>query len=160
MTGTSRTAPRTEYTRERALAELAAIWAELPGLACKGRCADTCTVTDGSALERTLLAERGKPLPPRMTLPEHQALIAAGRGPRCPALGPLGTCTVYDVRPLICRLFGLVGLAVQGGPVQRGAALACDYGCEPERWLTQEQGFALPRRVDEVSDRWEAAGRP
>lgn len=147
------------YTRAQALADLAAIYAELPGLLCKGRCADTCTVVDGSVLERTLLAERGRPLPPRMSLAEAEALIASGAA-RCPALGPLGNCTVYDVRPMVCRLFGLIGKATADGPVQRTAAMACDHGCDPERWLTQAEGFALLRRVDEVSDRWDAAGRP
>lgn len=154
------TAATARYTREQALADLAAVYARLPGLLCKGRCADACTVIDGSELERTLLAEAGRPLPPRMTHRQHLELIAAGRGPRCPALGPLRTCTVYEVRPMICRLFGLIGKLRADDPPDPKAALACDHGCVPERWLTEAEGFELLAAADEISARWVRAGRP
>jgi hypothetical protein len=37
----------------------------------------------------------------------------------CPALSLVGRCTVYEVRPMLCRLWG----AVEG--------MRCDRGCLP-----------------------------
>ena len=42
-----------------------------------------------------------------------------------------GLCGVYDVRPLICRLWGTV------------ESLRRPHGCEPERWLTSAEADAL-----------------
>lgn len=36
-------------------------------------------------------------------------------------------CSVYPVRPMICRIWGLV------------RKLRCPHGCEPDRWLTDEE---------------------
>lgn len=87
-------------------AELEQLYAELPALDCQGRCAESCGPIAMSALERQRIEARGvKLMPLAMT---------------CPALTQLGRCSVYEVRPLICRLWGLV------------EQMACPWGCRPE----------------------------
>jgi len=56
---------------------------------------------------------------------------------KCALLNPLGQCNVYDLRPFVCRLYGLT------------KELACPYGCQPERWLSKDEMRAL---FDELSD--------
>lgn len=44
-------------------------------------------------------------------------------------------CSVYEVRPMICRLWGLV------------ESMPCPWGCKPDRYLTHEEGLVLLDRV-------------
>lgn len=53
----------------------------------------------------------------------------------CPALDFIGRCSVYEIRPLICRLWGVV------------ETMKCHYGCEPERYLTDEEGKVFFARL-------------
>lgn len=106
-----------------AIAELEAIYAEIPDMAnCKGLCHDSCSTIRMSPLE----AQRtGHPNDGKMTM-------------RCPKLTPMNLCSVYDKRPFVCRLFGTFD------------RLRCDHGCVPTRWLTQEEVLNLQRRIDRV----------
>ena len=54
-------------------------------------------------------------------------LLNSSTGRICPHLGEGGRCTAYDVRPIICRVFGAV------------RALACPWGCKPQRWMTDRE---------------------
>lgn len=121
---TQRSAPgrRRVATRAEAVAALEDLYAQLPAIECKGLCHDSCTSIDASELERERVRERGVELPPGRRYREVRALIDAGKTPRCPALGPLNNCRVYDVRPLICRIFGVA------------EGLRCEHGCIPE-WI-------------------------
>lgn len=155
--------PPPGYSHADAVRELAIVYAALPAIACKGRCADSCTLVTGSPLELAEVARRGRPLmaPGEWTSNRSiRALLPIVGRPRCPNLGPLRTCTVYAVRPMICRLFGLIGKLRPDDEPDQGAALACDHGCQPERWLTEGEGFVLLAAVEVISRRWEAAGRP
>lgn len=40
-------------------------------------------------------------------------------------------CSLYSIRPVICRLWGVV------------ESMPCPHGCKPERVLTDEEGFGL-----------------
>lgn len=44
-------------------------------------------------------------------------------------------CSVYDIRPSICRLWGLV------------ESMPCLWGCKPDRYLTDPEGHAFLTRV-------------
>lgn len=46
---------------------------------------------------------------------------------RCPLLTEDGRCSAYQVRPLVCRQWGV------------GEDMKCPWGCEPERYLTEEE---------------------
>lgn len=129
----------TEARHAAALAELQALYDSLPPVQCRGVCVDSCTVIGASELEHAQLRARGVDLGPKMAHRQLLELVTLGATPRCPALSPLGTCRVYDVRPLICRLFG----AAQG--------LRCQHGCEPEWELTDAEAGALLHRTHELS---------
>ena len=43
-----------------------------------------------------------------------------------------------EVRPLICRLYGLV------------KRMACPWGCQPDRWMTDVEAYELLRKVGEL----------
>ncbi len=136
------------YTREQAVADLHAVYAKLPAVHCKGRCHDSCTVVPASELERQLIAEAGRPLGPAVSHRVHLQLIAAGTPQRCPNLGPLNTCTVYEQRPLTCRSFG------------SWRTSACEHGCYADRMIEHHELMAWAAEVEAISARWVKAGRP
>lgn len=94
------------------------LWASVPQPVCKGKCADSCGVIDMSPEERAQIEERtGEPFKTDYT---------------CPLL-KLGQCSVYNLRPMVCRLWG----AVEG--------MACPHGCLPPsgRLLSDDEGMSL-----------------
>lgn len=138
-------------TRKRALAILDDLYAQLPALECKGLCYDSCTAIDASELERERLAERGIELPERTSHARLLTLIASGQTPRCPALGPLNNCTVYDVRPFTCRAFGMVrDRQTDGGLTHRGPMM-CDHGCIPDGTISFAEYARIIREIEELS---------
>lgn len=90
------------------------LWAMVPIVRCKGLCTDQCTVIEMSRAERELMEER---IPDYPSADKQMAELRRDGFYRCPALVD-GRCTVYDVRPLICRLWGAE------------EALPCPHGCE------------------------------
>jgi len=56
----------------------------------------------------------------------------------CPALVN-GLCSVYAVRPLICRLWGVV------------REMACPFGCKPERWLADREVKRMLREMQALN---------
>lgn len=113
---------------------LEAIYGKIPGVACKGLCGWDDAKQDGCCG------------PLRMTRLERQRIVqAAGFGPKshpqtmkCNMLGEDGSCRVYDVRPLICRLWGAV------------RAMSCPHGCKPDRYLTVAESVEIVRQVREI----------
>ena len=101
--------------------QLQVVWAKIPDAHCQGLCASSCGPVDCSLEERRLLRERG------IKLRSHVSVmldLAAGIEPdMCPALVD-GRCSVYEVRPTVCRLWGA------------GPAMPCPWGCEPDVPLT------------------------
>lgn len=117
--------------------QLRELWATLPTMECRGQCWDSCG-------------------PIRMTGPEHALTERAGYaipdgdyrdGPAmCPALTMLKRCAVYDVRPSICRLWGVI------------ESLPCSAGCRPAGGLlTDRQGYGVLARAFEIAGDQEAA---
>lgn len=122
-------------TRAEARAMLDALYAQLPAVECKGLCHDACTAIDASELERERLRERGVELPATSATHRYQEILATGVVPRCPALGPLNTCRVYDVRPFVCRAFGAVYDPTLVNPAHT-QPMMCDHGCIPDGTIT------------------------
>jgi hypothetical protein len=119
------------------IAELDALYAQLPTLECRGRCQASCGPIDMSATERRRIADQGVTIPP-LTSPSGEWSISW----TCPALTMLGTCQVHQIRPMICRLWGLV------------EAMACPYGCMPEGgWLDDTTAMELLARSIEIGGR-------
>jgi hypothetical protein len=83
----------------------------IPSFACVPGCHDCCGPVTASSEEMSRL--------PVKSDAEHDAALAEFN---CVHLGPQG-CTVYDERPLICRLFGTT------------PRLPCPNGRRPEKWI-------------------------
>lgn len=117
---------------------LDALYAELPAIECAGLCWDSCGPIDMSAAERTRIARVSN-----MDIPRGNFLRD---GPSlCPALTIFKRCSVYEIRPLICRIWGLTKM------------LPCSYGCRPDRWLTEPEAYELIARAHEISGDQEQA---
>lgn len=110
------------------------LYDRIPEVHCKGECGrdrhDTCcgpiccTITEAVLLEEYC----GKsidwltPYPGSLTMnPESMP------GHICPLLNFDGRCMAYEVRPLICRLWGAI------------EKLKCQWGCRPDRWFTEKE---------------------
>jgi uncharacterized protein len=122
MSGKRARQKRREEERGRE-AKLEALYARIPDMECKGLCASVaCEHIPMSQTERARLeAAVGRDV----TIPEDAPLI-------CPAL-EAGRCSVYDSRPLMCRLWG----AAEG--------LACPHGCRPADPVSRQDAIALMR---------------
>jgi uncharacterized protein len=100
--------------------KLQAIYDTLPKINCKRLCQEYC----GPVIPNACLPEEAHRL---SLLPIIQTQLTNFT---CGAL-LYGSCSIYSMRPLICRLFGCV------------EAMRCPHGCEPEFWLTDEEVEAI-----------------
>lgn len=111
---------------------LDALYATLPPLQCRQKCQECCGPIRPAWLEWARLQAE------RPDLPRPGASLI------CPLLDQAtGQCTVYAIRPLICRLWGMV------------RTMECPHGCAPERWLREHEVKRLLRalkRLDTVLD--------
>lgn len=112
--------------------QLAALYAELPTMECRGRCHDSCTSIRMTKLERQLIARRHG-----VTIPDGSF---ADCDRPCVALTMLKRCGVYQDRPLICRLWGLT------------RTMQCSYGCVPDGgWISDQKAFGWLAHAAEIS---------
>lgn len=110
------------------IADIEAIYAELPAIECRGLCQQSCGPIEMSKAER----ERAEGKLGRELRFDRESLL-------CDALTPLGTCSIYAERPMICRLWGLV------------ESMPCPYGCVPEGGpLSEEEGYRRLGAVNEI----------
>jgi hypothetical protein len=94
--------------------KLERIYAELPDVPCTGQCHTSCSYIGMSEAEyRRIKRETG------IEIEMYQS--------PCPALDFAGRCSIHDLRPLICRLYGAT------------ERLRCPWGCKPERWLSDSE---------------------
>lgn len=108
----------------RTAARLDALYAQLPPLECKGLCAHSCIPIDMAPAERERVRQAGADIPHAKEM-ERQGLKA------CPALTE-GRCTVHEVRPMICRLWGT------------DETMPCPHGCVPEGgWISRLEGHGF-----------------
>lgn len=95
--------------------KMQAIYDQVPPMAdCKGHCWISCGPASMTPWERKRLADAGH----KVTPDERARCLPWDFW--CEALGPDGRCLAYDLRPLVCRLWGAV------------AWLPCPHGCVPE----------------------------
>ena len=105
---------------------LAALYARIPDVDCKGLCHAACGPVEISDLEREHVDDAGVDIPPL----DPERLMEQYRSdsvPDCPALTPLKRCAVYEHRPTICRLYGTA------------ACLDCEHGCVPTSGLLSRE---------------------
>lgn len=110
------------------------IYKKLPNIECKGLCHEACSVIAVKPIEHQTITNRigFDPFQSRQQLnitqnvPEY--IMGANSGClKCPLLSSDNKCTIYDIRPLICRVFGLT------------KKLACPFGCMPDEWLKDSE---------------------
>lgn len=111
--------------------ELQAIYDEVPDIACKGRCWNSCGPIDMNPEERERIRARGIEIDPFTQ--ERAALWAADYPLHCAALDmDTKRCRVYNARPLICRLWGVT------------ESMPCPHGCKIDgEPLTDDEAFDL-----------------
>lgn len=104
--------------------KLDALYAQIPALVCRGLCHDSCGPIEMSVRERERIErEAGKPL-------------TCGMLATCSMLTEDRRCGVYEIRPMICRIWGTT------------RKMRCHYGCRPERWLSAEETARLIAEAD------------
>lgn len=111
--------------------ELLAIWEKVPEMEdCQGKCQSSCGPIPAYTPERKLIEGRtGKKLETK----GHMT---------CSMLTAAGVCSVYGIRPLICRLWGAVD----------HPAMKCPHGCKPQRWLTDTEAKELFAELEALTD--------
>jgi uncharacterized protein len=113
--------------------EIDKIYDSLPKLNCCKDCFDSCGVIPLFWAEWYRIEQRlGKPMP-----------LADVNSPKFEGYCPLlvdKKCSVYEVRPIICRLWGLV------------EAMPCIFGCKPEKILPEEKSLEALGAVNKLSD--------
>lgn len=127
-------------TRDReAFATLDALYARLPSIVCQRKCGIACGAVPVTDLEarRVQLAAHVKPRTiPVTVVPPGE--VASRTIERCIYLRGEAACTVYAVRPLICRVWGLTKM------------LSCMHGCVPSRWVSDLEFLDLARAVERL----------
>ena len=115
--------------------DIDAIYATIPRVPCKRLCHEACGPIPMEHHEYQRIF--GRPFSGQLF--EGKPLIVNPVTGGCPKLSRDGLCRVYELRPAICRLFGVV------------RAMACPFGCEPERWLTDQEAHKILSAVEEIT---------
>lgn len=102
------------------------LYKRVPRIECQGLCQDCCGPLGMSYLE-WMRIKRASPL-----------RLAEAKQVACPLL-KRGKCTVYALRPLVCRLWGTA------------ENMPCPWSCRPERYLTITEADALMHAVEALS---------
>lgn len=114
-------------TRSQMDAALAELYAQIPAIPdCDGRCWTSCGPVGMSDRENQRIRRAGVRITP------YEKAMANVERFWCEALTGDKRCAVYEMRPMVCRLWG----AVEGLP--------CVYGCVPEGgYLSDAEGYRL-----------------
>lgn len=111
-----------------ALADLDAVYAALPKVECQKKCYAACGPISMTRAEAA-----------RIEAVAGFSLHGSLKHLLCPLLTRDGLCSVYELRPFICRLWGAA------------PTLPCDFGCKPDREMTPEEDQALWERYKRVA---------
>lgn len=126
--------------------QLKKIYKKIPKIACKGLCHNQCTIIAVSKIEREMIEKRLN-FDPFIEVIMHddnfgdsrQSLTkAAPENIRCPMLDANNRCSIYDIRPFLCRIFGVIN------------GLKCDHGCEVESYISQKDATRLLIEIDNL----------
>jgi len=60
---------------------------------------------------------------------------------QCTLLTKEGRCSVYEIRPMVCRLFGV------------SIGIECPWGCKPSRLLSHEEGKRFLEKAHKIDGR-------
>lgn len=109
--------------------QLQALYEELPHINCAGFCHDSCGPIQVSIREQDRMEKMAG------------VELTCGLGPTCSMLTPDRRCGVYEIRPLICRLWGLT------------ESMPCPYGCKPERVVPDDEAMMMIFRSLQIGGR-------
>lgn len=124
------------------MTKLEELYATLPTINCKGLCYDACGVILCSKAEKNAIAEhtghRVKTIP-EMVAPIHKnhVMLKPTEDLSCSYLKKQ-RCSIYQVRPMICRLFGVAD------------GMTCAHGCQPSRLLSKQEAHDLIEAAAEI----------
>lgn len=100
---------------------------------CQGKCQEACGPIVVAVNEAARMVQAGGPFV------YHQDQE------KCGYLGADGRCQVYDVRPLVCRLWG------------QTVQYPCQWGCQPKRVIGKPEATMLFQTLIRLSSgRWTA----
>jgi len=107
------------------------IYAEIPDANCQGLCYQTCGPIAMSRLEGKRIIDRIGRVPD----------FGFNAELTCDLLDPTTRrCTVYDDRPAICRLWGVVDKPM----------MTCPFGCTPAGMLSDAQSRSILDRIERI----------
>lgn len=109
-------------------ANLRAVYRQLPTLECKGLCLEFCGPVPTSPAERSRVHKAAG----RKVITDADAV--------CPYLSDKGRCTVYAIRPLMCRIWGMA------------EGMECSHGCKPNRPLSRDEALELAAKLGVKND--------
>jgi Fe-S-cluster containining protein len=123
--------------------KLDALYATLPTVECLKKCAANCGPIRTSRIEVQRVEEK-KGFVASRNLGDSVFWQPTPRTLDCQFLMPtLGTCSIYLIRPAICRLFGVVD----------NPKLRCSFGCQPvPRYLTNEEAKKVFEEVLRIQE--------
>ena len=122
---------------------LQAIYDKVPSISCKKECGDLCTLIPVHPLE---IAEIEKHLGRKVKTDSGLSIGYKEFRIIKPRAGSItcrffrrNSCRIYEVRPLICRLYGTC------------EGMKCLKGCTPMHVLTDKQAHALINELEKLS---------
>ena len=125
---------------EEKVKRLEELYSLLPKMECKGLCQADCAGIMMSGIEAARINETvGQVVAKPWPLAPGTFYMKVATTPKCPLLGLLGECTVYKVRPLICRAYGAV------------KRMTCAHGCRPERYISDIEFLEIYREIENLS---------
>lgn len=114
--------------------KLNSIYSKVPDFQCKEGCWDCCGPIHWSPAEDVViddwLKQHGR---------KQRFINSVADFLRCPYLDADDKCTIYEVRPIVCRLSGVV------------PEMPCEYG-SPKRMLSSKEGSEIFRAIIKVAD--------
>lgn len=123
--------------------KLKKIYVKIPFIECKKKCHEACSLILMNKAELDIIIKRIGYNPFGYVDIEGLASKVKLGGVeclKCPLLTEYKKCSIYDIRPLICRLYGVV------------KKMKCPYGCKPKKWLSDIQASTLRKKVRELSE--------
>lgn len=111
------------------LERLKELYEQMPKVLCKQKCQGACGIIKWSWIEKQLVDRSVGGLP----------MLKLQKDGSCPLLME-GMCSVYEVRPWICRLWGAI------------PDLKCEHGCEVIGGWSPEKQHVMFQELKELSE--------
>lgn len=111
------------------------LYKKVPEIACKGLCYQGCTIIPAALIEIKRAKDRLHTNPFHYNKEKIEEKIKMGNIPICKALKNK-RCSIYTIRPLICRLYGVA------------ENFDCPFGCKPKTILTTKEAKKIMQEIE------------